>query len=109
MDGDTFEDRRTGTRYRLVNVDTPETGDRTRCRAERRLGQRATQRTRALIAEAQNLTLHPTGRVDAYGRQVVRVLVDGRDLGEALIADGLARAWHGRREPWCARDGALVR
>lgn len=109
IDGDTFEDRRTGTRYRLVNVDTPETGDRARCRAERLLGQRATQRTRALLAQAQSLIIRPTGRIDAYGRQVVRVLVDGRDLGENLIAEGLARAWRGRREPWCAANGALVR
>jgi micrococcal nuclease len=36
------------------------------------------------------------------------VLIDGRDLGETLIAEGVARPWRGRREPWCDAGGNLI-
>ena len=39
--------------------------------------------------------------VDRYGRVLATVRRDDEDLGAALIAAGLARAWRGRRESWC--------
>jgi len=38
---------------------------------------------------------------DVYGRLLRNVSVNGRDVGEALIADGLARAYAGGRRSWC--------
>lgn len=108
IDGDTIEDRSANVTYRLVNIDTPETGSRARCVAEREAGNRATVRARTLIAAARDFAIRPTGRTDRYGRTIAFVLVDGRDLGETLIAQGLARPWRGRREPWCAADGSLL-
>lgn len=108
VDGDTLQDRETAMVYRLVNVDTPETGGRARCDAERDLGARATAMTRALVGGARSLGLHPTGRIDRYGRAIAYVSIDGRALGETLIAAGLARPWRGRREPWCGDAGALL-
>jgi micrococcal nuclease len=108
IDGDTVEDMSADITYRIVNIDTPETGSRARCAAERDLGNRATQRTRALIAAAGNVELRSTGRIDRYGRTIAFVLIDGRDLGETLIAGGLARPWRGRREPWCDASGGLI-
>lgn len=105
IDGDTIEAG--GQRYRVANIDTPEVGDGARCAAERRHGQRATQRARALLDGAARVETRPIGRTDRYGRQVAYILIDGRDLGEALIAEGLARPWRGRREPWC--DGQRLR
>lgn len=35
------------------------------------------------------------------GRTLAVVWVGGQDVGEVLVAEGLARAWGGRREPWC--------
>jgi endonuclease YncB( thermonuclease family) len=93
---------------RLVNIDTPETGSRARCPAERTLGDRATNAARALIAQARRLELNPTGRIDRYGRTIAFVVIDGHDMGETLIAEGLARPWRGRREPWCDADGNLI-
>jgi endonuclease YncB( thermonuclease family) len=108
IDGDTLEDMRADITYRLVNIDTPETGSRARCAAERDLGNRATEAVRTLISAARQLELRPTGRIDRYGRTIAFVLIDGRDMGETLIADGLARPWRGRREPWCDASGNLI-
>ena len=107
IDGDTLEDMSADVTYRIENIDTPETGPRARCRAERDLGNRATQQARALVSSG-NVELRPTGRIDRYGRTIAFVLIDGRDLGETLIAGGLARPWRGRREPWCDASGNLL-
>jgi micrococcal nuclease len=108
IDGDTLEDMREDVTYRVVNIDTPETGQRARCDAERALGNRATEMVRTLVRGAQQLELRETGRIDRYGRTIAFVLIDGRDLGETLIAEGVARPWRGRREPWCDARGNLI-
>lgn len=108
IDGDTLEDMRADITYRVENIDTPETGPRARCTAERELGDEATRAVRALVASAERFDIHPTGRIDRYGRTIALVAVNGRDLGETLIAEGLARPWRGRREPWCDADGGLI-
>jgi endonuclease YncB( thermonuclease family) len=106
IDGDTI--RAAEITYRVVNIDTPEVGGNARCDAERQAGRRATQRTRALIEGARRVETRNTGRTDRYGRVVAFVLVDGRDLGDTLIAEGLARPWRGRREPWCGAGGEFL-
>jgi len=109
IDGDTFEDLDTGDRYRLENIDTPETGGRARCTAERQLGDQATRQARAFITNARSLDVRRTGRVDRYDRIIAFIQIDGRDLGEMMmIAEGLARPWRGRREPWCDASGNLI-
>ena len=47
------------------------------------------------IAQARQVEAHPTGRRDRYGRIVARIEIDGVDLGERLIARGLAQPWRG--------------
>lgn len=108
IDGDTLEDKREDITYRVVNIDTPETGSRAHCDAERALGNRATEMVRAMVTRAQQLELRPTGRTDRYGRTIAFVVIDGADLGETLIAEGVARPWRGRREPWCDAGGNLI-
>jgi endonuclease YncB( thermonuclease family) len=109
IDGDTVEVRTTGEVIRLPNIDTPETGGRAQCAAERSAGDAATRAATQFIASANSITINRTDRQDRYGRTIGFVLIDGRDLGEAMIADGHARPWRGRREPWCASDGTLLR
>lgn len=109
IDGDTIEDLSTGVRYRLANIDTPETGERARCAAERAAGDEAKEAARAIVAEAATVDFRPVGRTDSYGRTVAHVRVDGRDLGEILMERNLARRWVGRRAPWCDAAGALIR
>lgn len=107
VDGDTLLHRGSGQRYRIANIDTPEIGRSARCAAERRLGETARRRVRDHLAAARALRVEPTGRTDDYGRIVARVVIDGRDLGTMLIAEGVARTWQGRRQPWCDASGRL--
>lgn len=108
IDGDTVEDTEAAITYRVVNIDTPETGDRAACQAERLLGAQATAAARALIAAAETIDLRTVGRTDRYGRTIAYIVIDGRDFGETLIREGLARPWRGRREPWCGANGELL-
>jgi endonuclease YncB( thermonuclease family) len=44
---------------------------------------------------------------DKYGRLLVAMYVDGADVGETLIAEGLAVSYRGgQRINWCAKLGA---
>lgn len=98
VDGDTF--RMAGDRIRIADIDTPETHP-ARCPEEARLGAAATQRLHALLNSGA-VTLHPIDRdTDRYGRKLRRVEVNGRGVGDTLIAEGLARAYRGRRMGWC--------
>lgn len=98
IDGDTFDHG--GVRIRIADIDTPEVQGR--CPFETALAARATARMRALLA-AGPFELHPVnGRdEDRYGRKLRIVTRGGRSLGDRLVAEGLARTWSGRREPWC--------
>lgn len=99
IDGDTFD--YAGMRVRIADIDTPEVDGR--CAYEIELAARATRRLRGLLA-AGPFELHPVGDgrdVDQYGRKLRIVTRGGQSLGDVLVAEGLARTWTGRREPWC--------
>lgn len=91
-DGDTLR-----ATFRIENIDTPEI--KGACDAEKKLAIRAKDFTKAWLAKGR-VTIQQTG-IDKYGRVLARVERNGEDLGEALIAAGLARPWKGRREKWC--------
>lgn len=100
VDGDTIV---CGKQHvRILNVDTPELAPHARCPAEAALAERARRFTAEQLAGAKvEISPDPLRPRDRYGRTLAWVLVDGTDLGEALIQAGLARAWDGRRRPWC--------
>ena len=108
VDGDTLDDAATGIRYRLANIDAPETGDNAKCFRESERGEEAAATAAYLVSKAQTVTVRWTFRVDRYGRRVAFVQGDGADLGELLMARGLARPWRGKRVRWCGRKGGLV-
>lgn len=86
---------------RLVGFDAPETRD-AGCDAERALGDKATRQLRALIKNG-DAQYHGLGH-DKYGRQLIRLEVDGVDVAETLISAGLAvRYTGGARINWCKR------
>ncbi|MDY0241975.1 MAG: thermonuclease family protein [Rhodospirillaceae bacterium] len=107
VDGDTL--RRGPDLLRLQDIDAPETYE-PRCPAELRRGKQATARLNELVRSARKVRVVESGKRDRYGRLLVTLLVDGRDVGDILIAEGLAvpwengrRAWFKRRAHWCGR------
>ncbi len=101
IDGDTLRDAQ-GERYRVENIDAPERGSRSGCLEERVLAEAASAYVEAWIAQARQVEAHATGRRDRYGRIVARIEIDGVDLGERLIARGLAQPWRGRKADFCS-------
>jgi endonuclease YncB( thermonuclease family) len=101
-DGDTFRFGR--EIIRIANIDAPETY-RAKCTFERRLGLQAKDRLTQLLASGKVAFKRgdpQDGRLkDRNGRTLATVTVNGKDVGEILIAEGLARRWTGRRQPWC--------
>ncbi|WP_420337157.1 thermonuclease family protein [Roseibium sp.] len=98
-DGDSFLiGKQSGAeKVRIENIDTPEIDGA--CAYERRLAVEAKERVADLV-ENQKVQVVRKGR-DKYGRTLARVLVNGEDVGLRLVAEGLARPWEGRRQPWC--------
>lgn len=98
VDGDTIWLE--GQNIRIAGIDAPETHDY-RCEEEKALGNQTTQRLLALVNSGA-VTLSSIARdEDRYGRKLRNVAVDGQDVGETLIAEGLAREYAGGRRSWC--------
>ena len=103
VDGDTVTIWCGGTvfeRTRLTGYDTPEIFS-PQCNSELWLGIRATFALKGALWSADRIVIQPTGR-DRYDRVLARMTVDGRSVGNTLIARGLARPYFGnRRAGWC--------
>ena len=98
VDGDTFWYR--GAKIRIADINTPETS-RPACPREAELGHVATARLAALL-NAGPFTLEAAARDrDRYGRLLRTVTRGGESLGAALVREGLAEEWKGRRGSWC--------
>ena len=105
-DGDTVEMLCGGEKLtaRLVGYDTPETRG-ARCPEELALGKRATARLRELVGQGQQVALFRLG-YGKYGRDLVRMEIDGRDVAGQMVEEGLAVSYRGgSRIDWCARIG----
>lgn len=104
IDGDTI--RQGQTRIRMVDYDTPEIHS-PKCAAEKALGEKAKQRLEGLLANASDIQILPSGKrdTDYFGRKLRLVMVDGRSVGDILIAEGLAVKWTGRKPNWCQKLG----
>lgn len=101
IDGDTFV-LAGGERVRILNIDTAELPPRSQCDRETALALAAKARLAELLHGGEVVVLRSGGRDrDRYGRQLRRVVVDGEDVGERLVREGLAQRWRGRRGDWC--------
>lgn len=102
VDGDTVTLGR--ERIRIANIDTPEI-HHAQCDAEKRLGMVAKRRMAELLASGEVVVRRgdpATGRAkDRYGRTLATIAVAGQDVGDLMIAEGVARPWTGKRHPWC--------
>jgi micrococcal nuclease len=98
VDGDTFYIG--GQKVRIAGIDAPETHDY-RCPSELQLGDQAASQLQALL-NLGGVTMTGVDRDrDAYGRLLRNVSVNGQDVGEALIASGVAREYGSGRRSWC--------
>lgn len=86
-----------GEKIRIADIDTPELNGE--CVSERMLALRARDRL-VQILNASPFAVKPSG-TDRYGRTLAILHQAGRSIGDQLVAEGLARTWSGRREPWC--------
>lgn len=103
-----------GVKFRLANVDAPETGGvgaigGAKCEFERELGFDAKAFMVELTRDAELVITHNSGP-DRYEREVINLSANGQDVGEAGVAAGHLGPWphRGRRAltkkpDWCAR------
>lgn len=99
-DGDTFR-LASGERIRIARIDAPETQvGQAKCSREIERGKAATARARGLL-QGRAVDFVRVGR--SYNRTVARVSLEGRDLGDLLIAQGIARTWppYSAKPDWC--------
>ncbi|WP_199286333.1 MULTISPECIES: thermonuclease family protein [Alphaproteobacteria] len=72
---------------------------RARCTHESDLARQAKIRL-AEIMNGRRVEILRQG-TDRYGQTLAAIRVEGHDVGDILVSEGLARTWAGRREPWC--------
>jgi micrococcal nuclease len=82
---------------RIFNIDAPEIDGQ--CPYESDLALQSKVRLAELL-EGQRVEILRQG-TDRYGRTLAAVHVEGQDVGDTLVSEGLARTWAGRRKPWC--------
>jgi endonuclease YncB( thermonuclease family) len=99
-DGDTFWLR--GQPIRIEDIDTPEK-KRPQCTSEAILAADATRRLIELLNRGDFALVQRGKREeDRWGRKLRTVEIAGASIASTLIAEGLARPWTGKRQPWCA-------
>ncbi len=91
-----------GRPVRLSNAVTPQLAPRARCWAEALAGRQARDTVQSLVSVAGDVNATSTGGVDDDGRALSRVTLDGADLGQTLLQDGLAVAPAKPAFNWCA-------
>lgn len=100
VDGDTIW--LAGTKYRLESYDTPEPQtDICGGAAEVALAHKASARLLQLL-NSNPWTIETRGAIDLTGsRTLATIRIDGRDVGDILISERLARHWPDGDEWWC--------
>lgn len=108
LDGDTFaarigvaDDVQITVRVRLINVDTPELNGN--CQDEVKMARRARSRMEKLLPRGTQVELENIKDDKYLGRIDANVFMqDGRDVGDVLVREKLARRYRGgRRQGWC--------
>ncbi len=104
VDGDTLA-LRNGEKIRILDLDTPETW-KPRCDHELDVGMQAADRLRELLDDGE-IRIERVGR-DRYGRTLAWVRVDGINVADVLIREGLGLEYRkgsaeklARIQHWC--------
>jgi endonuclease YncB( thermonuclease family) len=91
-----------GREWRLLGFDAPEFVE-AKCEGEHRAGIFARRRLVELVAAAKRIEMRFWGKVDNKNRAFGELLLDGRNVGSTMIADGYARPYDGGEiKSWCA-------
>lgn len=99
VDGDTF--RLGSRRVRIVGIDAPELVS-PKCDGERQLAGRAADRLTLLLNEAPfDMVAHRFRPRDRHGRDLRDLYRGDADMGDVLIAEGLAHRYWGIKTGWC--------
>ena len=100
IDGDTIDadvdlgfDVWIKTRFRLLGIDTPETYGVKKESAEYAAGMLAKARTTELMLGKLITVVTEKDRTEKYGRYLATVYVDGVNVNETLIKEGLAKIY----------------
>ena len=103
VDGDTVQVRcpaRGAFRARLVGYDAPEVFS-SECEEELQKGREATKALRALVERADDLAF-AFGGTDEYGRRLLTLTADGRNVDRRMVEAGHGRRYGGEERPnWC--------
>ena len=88
-----------GIPIRVLGVDAPEM--RGKCKSEKLAARIAKQHTVELLRSAKVIELTNMQR-GKYFRILANVMIDGVNLADSLISNGLARSYDGgKRDGWC--------
>ena len=89
-------------KLRILGIDTPEKGHRAQCPKEAKMGEEATALAKKLVLNATKKEVI-LKEWDKFGGRVLGDLVlDGKSIGDSLIAAGLAREYFGdKKKSWC--------
>ena len=91
-----------GREWRLLGFDAPEFVD-AKCEGEHRAGMFAKRRLTELVAAAKRIEMKFWGRVDSKQRAFGELLLEGHNVGIAMIEEGYARPYEGGEiKSWCA-------
>ena len=108
VDGDTFEIKNPKppldllqTKHRIAGIDTPESFKQVaKCKKEIELGLKAKAFVKDFTKGEVNIVYL---ELDKYGRYLVNVSKNGKDLAEELVKNGLAVFYDGgtKTKDWC--------
>jgi endonuclease YncB( thermonuclease family) len=89
---------------RVLGANTAEKGNRAECDAEKELSKKSMERVTNLITNPTNdIVIIPYHWDKFGGRFDAKVLVNGNDLAETLISEGLAQTYYGeKKESFCS-------
>lgn len=87
---------------RILGIDTPEKGKRAKCAREAMLADKATYATKQLTANSTTMLVRNM-KWDKYGGRIVgEVWINSINIGQALIAQGVAVPYDGgKKQSWC--------
>ena len=87
-------------RIRILGIDAPEINGK--CAFEKELAIKARDFVQILLDNADSVILKNLDRGNFF-RLLAEVIVDGKNLGELLIARDLAVRYQGKKSSWCTK------